>query len=276
MATDTCTDNASYEEMIAFENASWIVEGIVLIVINFCGLIANTFAIPVLLSRELSNGFNKMLAVLAGFDAAYNFLDILESIRDKHYSYFSDDSCGPTPYYIYLHDYLYYRLFYPLQNVFMMASIYTTVIVAFGRYIAVSKPISAFVQDGADGWKRVILYIVPLLIFAFSWNLPKFFEFCVNDLEIQCPDDQNNYAQYDMCQFKNISFSHNSTLYESVQTRPNEEKCTFLVYSDFSNKGKNYLVSNFFIQNITGINSLFLVKIVNAKHVQKLNFRRVY
>ena len=59
-----CTDNASKADMFAFENASWIVEGIIVIVINFCGLIANSLAIPVLLSRELTNGFNKMLAIL--------------------------------------------------------------------------------------------------------------------------------------------------------------------------------------------------------------------
>ena len=229
-----CTDNASKEDMFAFENASWIVEGIIVIVINFCGLIANTLAIPVLLSRELTNGFNKMLAILAGFDATYNFLDILESIRSRHYAYFSDGSCGPTPYYIHLHDYLYYRLLYPLQHVVMMASIYTTITVAFGRYIAVSKPISAFVQDGSDGWKRVILYTVPLLIFTFLWNLPKFFEFCAVVIEAQCPDD---YMPYNMCQYNNTLLLNRSTSMESFNPLPNEEKCSLFVYANMSIKG---------------------------------------
>ena len=237
MEANTCTDNASYEEMFAFEYASWIVEGIILIIINFCGLIANTIAIPVLLSKELTNRFNKMLAVLAGFDAAYNFLDILESIRSKHYTYFSDNSCGPIPYYIYLHDYLHYRLFLPLQQVFMMASIYITVIVAFGRYVAVSKPISAFVQDGEEGWKKVIIHLLPMLAFTLLWNLPKFFEFCATEVEMQCPDSMD-YEPYNMCELNNTSFLNTTTLLQSFETRPNEEKCSYLVYPDLSIKGK--------------------------------------
>ena len=237
MESSTCTDNASYEQMFAFENVSWIVEGIIVIVINFCGLLANLMAIPVLLSRELTNGFNKTLAVLAGFDAAYNFLDILESIRSRHYAYFSDNSCGPTPYNIYLHDYLYYRLFYPLQHVFMMASIYITVIVALGRYLAVSKPISAFVQDGSDGWRKVIFYVLPLVFFSLTWNFPKFFEFCAIETKAQCPDSEY-YTPFNTCQVNSTVDMNKTTLLESFQTRPKEEKCNLLVFPDLSIQGK--------------------------------------
>ena len=237
MEANMCSDNVSRDEMFAFDYVSWIVEGIILIGINFCGLIANSIAIPVLLSKELTNRFNKMLAILAGFDAAYNFLDILESIRSKHYAYFSDNSCGPTPYYIYLHDYLHYRLFLPFQQVFMMASIYITVIVAFERYVAVSKPISTYVQDGVEGWKKVIIYFFPMMAFTLLWNLPKFFEFCATEVEMQCPDSID-YEPYNMCQFKNTSTLNRTTLLQSIETRPHEQKCSYLVYPDLSIKGK--------------------------------------
>ena len=230
----TCTDGATYEEMQKYVFARWIVEGILLIVINFIGLISNSIAIPVLLSRQLSNRFNRILAILAGFDAAYNFLDILESIRGRHYEHFSDNTCGPTPYYIYLHDYLNYRILLPLQSIVMMASIYTTVFVAFERYVAVSKPISVYMQDGSDSWKKVMVYITSMLAFTIAFNLPKFFEFCATEIpmsEMECAA-MNNYTSHELqCPADNTGPPYNIT-------------CNYFVYADLNVKGKSWYENN--------------------------------
>ena len=209
--TYQCTDNATYEEMQSLDFVRWIVEGIILILINFSGLILNLIAIPVLLSKELINRFNRILAVLAVLDAAYNFFDILESIRNQHYLYFSDNQCGPIPQYMFLHEYAFYRLLYPLQAIVMMASIYATVIVAFERYVAVSRPISTYIQDGSEGWRKTFNYIFPMILFAVAFNFPKFFEYCGTAERMECPEPEPS-------------------------SDPN--KCFYFVYEDLSIKGK--------------------------------------
>ena len=187
----TCTDNTSREEMEMFVFVNWCLEGILQVCISVAGLIANSISIPVLLSKEITNRFNRTLAVLAGFDVVYNLLDILDSIRKHHYEYYTHDNCGPKPYHMSLHDNIYYPILYPLQAIVMMASIYVTVIVAFERYVAVSRPISAFMQDGTGRWKKVCAYILPMLALTILFNLPKFFEFCSSEVEIQCQYSEN-------------------------------------------------------------------------------------
>ena len=64
----------------------------------------------------------------------------------------------------------------------MVASIYTTVVVAVERYYAVTRPISAFVDDSGGKWEKVLVFIIPVLIFSIIFNLPTFFEFRVETM----------------------------------------------------------------------------------------------
>ena len=220
--TYACTDNVTNEEMESLNFVRWIIEGIILIVINFGGLISNLIAVPVLLSKELINRFNRILAVLAIFDAAYNFFDILESIRKQHYPHFNDNQCGPIPQYVFLHEYAFHRLLYPLQATVMMASIYATVIVAFERYVAVSKPISTYIQDGSESWRKTFCYIFPMSVFALAFNFPKFFEYCGTEDRMECPDPTTNYDP---------TVQENGLGYDP-------QKCFYFVYADLTVKGK--------------------------------------
>ena len=190
---EVCRDNTSYEDMEAFFYVDWWLQGVLHICISIAGLIANSISIPVLISKKLKNLFNRTLAILAGFDAVYNLLDLLESIRRNHY--YGNDTCGPVPYHESLHKYLYLRILYPLQAIVMMASIYATVIVAFERYFAVSRPISAFVNDGNGSWKKVLTYITPMVIFTILFNMPKFFEFYAIEVSPGCLMAQSSPGQ---------------------------------------------------------------------------------
>ena len=67
----------------------------------------------------------------------------------------------------------------------MVASIYTTVVIALERYIAVSRPISTYVTAAAGGgsdegrvaaWCSVLKYVGPALLFSAAVNGPTFFE----------------------------------------------------------------------------------------------------
>ena len=163
-----CRDGLSLDDLSLYEEVSWWIEGVIQIVINVIGIIANCIAIPVLLSRKLTNVFNRTLAILAVCDAIFNMCDIFESIRMFH-----GGECRS------LHIYLFPYFLYPLQNITMVASIYTTVVVAMERYYAVTRPISAFVDDGGGKWKKVLIFVIPVLIFSIIFNIPTFFEFRV-------------------------------------------------------------------------------------------------
>lgn len=119
-------------------------------------------------SRRITNLFNRTLAVLAVLDNLYIVCDLLESIRRE----------GPRTV---AHTYAFPHLLYPLQNMVMVASIYTTVVVALERYIAVSRPLDAYVMadDAPSAWRKVLIYVGPAIAFSIAFNIPTFFEFCV-------------------------------------------------------------------------------------------------
>ena len=168
-----CRDGSTVEDLELYETVSWWMEGIIQIIVNIIGIIANCIAIPVLLSRKLTNVFNRTLAILAIFDTIFNTCDILESIRMYH-----GGDCRA------LHIYLFPYFLYPLQNITMVSSIYTTVVVAVERYYAVTRPISAFVDDGGGKWKKVLAFISPVIVFSVIFNIPTFFEFCVETINV--------------------------------------------------------------------------------------------
>ena len=97
----------------------FILEGCIQTIINVFGLTANIVAIPVLVSKELGNMFNRTLAILAVFDFMFNVCDLLETARML---------IGPTDLHTILFPFLRFT-----QNVAMVASIYTTVVLALER-----------------------------------------------------------------------------------------------------------------------------------------------
>ena len=70
----------------------------------------------------------------------------------------------------------------------MVASIYTTVVVALERYTAVSKPFDAYALSASafssvDDERRILFrrVLAPVLAFSMAFNLPTFFEFYVDN-----------------------------------------------------------------------------------------------
>ena len=98
-----CRDGSTVEDLELYETVSWWMEGIIQIIVNIIGIIANCIAIPVLLSRKLTNVFNRTLAILAILDTIFNMCDILESVRMYHggdktvAAYLRSRAEGPDP-----------------------------------------------------------------------------------------------------------------------------------------------------------------------------------
>ena len=78
----------------------------------------------------------------------------------------------------------------------MVASIYMTVVIALERYIAVSRPISAYVAGGdQEGmiklWLNVLKYAGPVILLSVVINISTFLEFfvhCEDILELEDPN----------------------------------------------------------------------------------------
>ena len=157
-------DQAEIEHVI-----SVILQGYIQIGINLIGLFTNSIAINCLLTKELrASSFNKTLILLAVFDITFNSCDILESVRKIHYD---RHSCLPMPFYQIINLYLWPQVLHPLRTFVIIASIYTTVVIALERYLAVSKPICTFIQNNRQTWKQVLSVIAPILSISFLLSL---------------------------------------------------------------------------------------------------------
>ena len=63
------------------------------------------------------------------------------------------------------------------QSIAIVASIFTTVILALERFLAVSKPIEYHnATQGMNPWSRVIKYVIPVMLMSAIFSIPKFFE----------------------------------------------------------------------------------------------------
>ena len=172
------------EEIKRYANLEWWLDGVANIVVCSLGIISNLLAVPVLLSRRLTNVFYRTLAILALFDIIFLACDLLESVRRNHYH--TTSICVEAPFYQKLHMYLFPKFLRPLQNIAMVASIYTTIVVALGRYLAVAKPISTMVQSGKGNWKTVLIYVLPVVAFSIVFKLPIFWEFYNEWCDVDC------------------------------------------------------------------------------------------
>ena len=182
-----CTCGMSYEEHDLKESLKFIVQGHVQIGINVFGLVANSIAMNALLSKQLrSSLFNCTLFILGVFDFTVNICDILESIRKNHYDRFS---CF-MPSYQKLHLYVWPKFLYPLRMYTILASLLTTVAIAFERYFAVSKPIFTFIRRDVDKCKKVIKVIALIMFVSLVITLPTFYEFFTESQDFICWEGQ--------------------------------------------------------------------------------------
>ena len=215
-SNSTCTCGMSFEEADNIERPlRFVLVNCMCIGINLFGLISNSVATSILLRHNLRSIFNKTLLLLAIFDAAFNICDILEIIRVVYYDI---DSCLPMPFYQKMHLYLTPQFFRPLRMFLIIMSMYTTVTIALERYLAVSKPIIAFVQRDEKDWKKVFCMLGPVMFVSFLLAVPLCFEFFIDDKCALCfHDKQVGELNMDKCDHSKII---------AVSTLNDTESCT--------------------------------------------------
>ncbi len=100
------------------------------IIIGTIGLTGNFVAIPILLSRQMTSIFNRILVCLSIFDNIFIICSLLEAVR-KNFGPIHDR----------VHSYAFAYFLYQLQSVAIVSSIFTTIVLALERCLAVAKPI---------------------------------------------------------------------------------------------------------------------------------------
>ena len=108
------------------------------------GLTGNFIAIPILLSKRMTSIFNRMLVFLSVFDNIFIACSLLESVRKNF---------GPWNEKIQTYAFAYFL--YQLQSVAAVSSIFTTIVLALERCLAVAKPIE---YHNAVQVKLIIFY----------------------------------------------------------------------------------------------------------------------
>ena len=102
----------------------------------------------------------------------------LNLIRYANCNFWSFNKGDINEYHIYLQGHFLFQL----NSVAIVASIFTTVVLAFERYLAVSKPIEYHNATlGINPWRRVMNYIIPVVLFSIIFNIPKFFEIKIQE-----------------------------------------------------------------------------------------------
>ena len=137
-------------------------------IICIIGITFNTIAIILLFDRKLSKEiFNMILISLVLMDNAYLLIGILEvwvNAMEK-----------PT------FDVLWFYFYFvrSLRGMIMCSIIYTTVILAYQRYMYVTRPLNSGMRNqqhvGAT-WKQVSKYVLPVISLSFAFELPVVFE----------------------------------------------------------------------------------------------------
>ena len=118
--------------------------------------------------------------VLSIFDNIFIVCSILEAIR-RHFGALHDV----------IHIYAFAYFMYQLQAMAFVSSIFTTVVLAVERYMAVTKPLLHHhniiqVQESHNNtWRRVFYYIGPVILLSIAFNTPKYFEIDVVDREMK-------------------------------------------------------------------------------------------
>ena len=158
------------EQILYFNDLRWWVETIGNLCCGCVGLLLNSITIHVFSSPALrKNFFNRLLICLAIFDSLYITCEISEVFRHR-YSTFLQQS-------------IFVNFVYPIRNIFMLSSIYMTVVLAFERYQAITDPVQYRIRGVRTSMNQQLLtHLLPGVIFAAFYYIPRFFELYVKDI----------------------------------------------------------------------------------------------
>ena len=177
------------------DNLLFWVGGLLPFVLALLGYIGNLLSIYILSRPRIISTFNRLLIVLAYFDACYIFNYIIEEAMVLIDFSFSDEADFVHHCSFYLH--LYVCFLYPFQQIFQASSILMIVIISIDRYVAIIHPL--YVDDASNiirtfllgpTRRNVVLYILTIVFLSTLVCFPHFLEFTVLE------DDHGPYLAF--------------------------------------------------------------------------------
>ena len=162
------------EQIMHFQDYKWWVETIGNLCCGAIGIFLNSITIHVFSSPSLrKNFFNRLLICLAIFDTLYISCEISEVFRHRHNTFLQQS--------------IFVNFVYPIRNVFMFSSVYMTLVLAFERFQAITNPMKFRIRGVRTSMNQELCtHVLPGVIFAVIYYLPKFFELEVGRIRKQC------------------------------------------------------------------------------------------
>lgn len=211
-------NSTSSETLRYYENLEYWVEGVLLFIVGFIGLMGNSAAIFVFARQHVQKNFHYLMLALASFDLGYILVSFILFALPQ---FIKDFRRGFT--YNWLLPYV-----LPLCQMAMTGSIYCTIAITIERYFTVCHPFFRISHS-----MPAKMYIIPILTFSFLYNLPKFFELTtiIEDVSKMCQprnetldiDCEETYGQL----FDNLSFfdAEANTTYYCYNATLSKEYC---------------------------------------------------
>ena len=166
--------------------------------ISIIGVVLNFITIVVHLTSTMRNNFfNRLLVCLAIFDNLYLFCEISEVARLKFYSF-------PQ-------QYIFANFIYPIRSVFLCSSIYMTIGLTLERYEAIASPVNYRARGSDNQTKRLLTYVLPILVVNLFYYAPKFLELEVAKNPDCNPSDaftNSSEAKYELEMFFNCTHEY--------------------------------------------------------------------
>jgi len=168
----TVCGNLTVEYWETWKQYEFWCEGVLFSCLGLFGLISNMTSIVTLLSNDMrKHTFNKLLAVLAMADIMFIIFNVpvhANAIFEFVSAHFSGS---------YFLSQLYVNFLYPMSAVSFCLSTYMTLAVTVERFIAVCRPHQhRNIAQTLSRNMRVMIYVTPVTIMAFIFNIPKFLE----------------------------------------------------------------------------------------------------
>ena len=162
------------EQIMHFHDYKWWVETIGNLCCGVIGVFLNSITIHVFSSPSLrKNFFNRLLICLAIFDTLYISCEISEVFRHRHNTFLQQS--------------IFVNFVYPIRNVFMFSSVYMTLVLAFERFQAITDPMKFRIRGVRTSMNQELCtHVLPGVIFAVIYYLPKFFELEVGRIRKHC------------------------------------------------------------------------------------------
>ena len=196
--TNVTCEELSESQVAFFRSFSWWMETFFYLLVGIVGLMLNLIAMWILLTPTLWNNiFNRLLMFLAATDSAFIVCGILEIFRKwMEWS---------------IQQYLFVKFLYPFRSMAMCCSIYATVVLTLERYQAITSPIQHKNRGtSVTLGKRLLIYVLPVMLFSFAYYIPKFFDLDVKEVT-KCQantSDASNITTLDTIASSNCTTTH--------------------------------------------------------------------